>query len=100
MTASSIKNFFKLLAAFVICFIAANFFGAIISNAIDESRINSYVCRDITIESGDTLWKLAKEYGPQGEDTRKVVSLICSINDIHMDSIKTGDIIKVPAYIN
>ncbi len=100
MTASNIKSIFKLVAALIVCLIAANLFGAFISNGIEESRINSYVCRTITIESGDTLWKIAQEYGPKEADIRKVVYLICDINDIHMDNIKTGDIIKVPAYIS
>lgn len=54
---------------------------------------------EIQIQSGDTLWNLAKEFGPKDQDTRKVVHEICKLNNISADTIYPGQIISIPAYI-
>ena len=51
---------------------------------------------EIRIQSGDTLWDLAKEYGPSDEDVRKVVKRICNINGIVPEGLMPGQKIKIP----
>lgn len=54
---------------------------------------------EIIVESGDTLWNLAKEFGPTDKDVREVVYEICKVNDISADSIYPGQTILIPVYI-
>ena len=51
---------------------------------------------EVRIQSGDTLWDLAKVYGPQDEDVRRVVKRICRINEIAPEDLMPGQIIKIP----
>lgn len=57
------------------------------------------VYSEIIIQSGDTLWNLAEEFGPDDKDVRQVVYEICKINDISADSIYPGQTILIPVYI-
>ena len=54
----------------------------------------------VQIETGDKLWDIASEYGPDHTDPRKTVYDICSLNDISADSIYPGQTIMVPNYNN
>jgi len=57
------------------------------------------VYTEVQIISGDTLWDLAKEYGPNDRDVRKVIHAICEINDISADDIQPGQSILIPQYL-
>jgi len=54
---------------------------------------------EIIVESGDTLWNLAQEFGPDDKDVREVVFEICKINNVSADSIYPGQTIRIPVYI-
>ncbi|MBN7772511.1 LysM peptidoglycan-binding domain-containing protein [Clostridium aminobutyricum] len=64
----------------------------------DASSLTKNQMIQIQIESGDTLWNLAAEYGPAHTDPRKTVYEICSLNGISADSIYPGQIISIPYY--
>lgn len=49
----------------------------------------------VTIESGDTLWDLAKEYS-NGTDIRIYIEKIKDMNDMTDSSIYEGDMLKMP----
>ncbi len=57
------------------------------------------VYTEIVIQSGDTLWDLAQEFGPADKDVREVVYDICQYNEISADSIYPGQTIMIPQYI-
>lgn len=57
------------------------------------------VYTEIQIQNGDTLWDLAKEYGPKDQDIRKVVYAICEINQIQADELQSGQSILIPKYL-
>jgi nucleoid-associated protein YgaU len=57
------------------------------------------VYTEIQIQNGDTLWDLAKAYGPKDQDIRKVVYAICEINEIHADELQAGQVILIPKYL-
>jgi nucleoid-associated protein YgaU len=67
--------------------------------ANNAESLTKPVYSEIIIQSGDTLWNLAQEFGPDGKDIRKVVHEICRINNISADSIYPGQAILIPAYI-
>lgn len=50
----------------------------------------------ILVQSGDTLWDLAKTYGPENTDLRKTIHTICTINEIEADEIHPGQTILIP----
>jgi len=54
---------------------------------------------EITTIPGDTLWELAKEYGPHDQDVRRVVYAICKINSTSATELRPGQKILIPKYI-
>ena len=85
---------FMTVAILIIISITGTVIGA--NNA---ESLTKPVYSEIVIQSGDTLWNLAKEFGPDGKDIREVVYEICRINDISADSIYPGQTILIPVYI-
>ena len=71
--------------------------GTLIGNN-DAESLTKPVYSEIVIQSGDTLWDLAREFGPDDKDVREVVYAICRINDISADSIYPGQTILIPAH--
>lgn len=65
-------------------------------NTVSSSSMNQY--NPVKIESGDTLWNIASEYGPDDMDIRQVVREICDLNEISADRLEAGDTIIVPMY--
>lgn len=53
----------------------------------------------VEVKSGDTLWDIAKLYGPEGKDIRRVVHKISLINDIGPGDLRPGQDIKIPSKI-
>ena len=52
---------------------------------------------ELTVESGDTLWQIASDYGPADKDIRKTIYDICKINGISAETLYAGSVIMVPA---
>lgn len=71
-----------------------------IINGSDQAlSLTKPIYTEITIISGDTLWDLAKEYGPADQDVRKIVHAICNINNISADKLQSGQKIMIPKYL-
>ncbi|HHZ01852.1 MAG TPA: LysM peptidoglycan-binding domain-containing protein [Tissierellia bacterium] len=49
----------------------------------------------ITVNKGDTLWTIAKNY-TGSKDIRETIYIISKLNNIHNATIQPGDIIKIP----
>lgn len=64
--------------------------------ANDALSLTEPVYTEVQIIPGDTLWELAKEYGPNDRDVRKVIHAICEINDITANDIQPGRSILIP----
>ena len=54
---------------------------------------------EIRVQTGDTLWDLAEEFGPDHKDIREIVHEICRVNAISAGSIYPGQTILIPVYI-
>lgn len=50
----------------------------------------------VRVESGDTLWDLAADYGPKGYDRRRVVYEIEKINKISAADLQPGQLLTIP----
>jgi len=51
---------------------------------------------DYRVKSGDTLWEIAAEYGPDGVDRRRIVASIEKINDVSAETLQAGQVIEIP----
>jgi len=51
---------------------------------------------DYRVRSGDTLWHIAEEFGPDGADRRRVVAAIERINDVDGSTLQAGQVIEIP----
>ena len=87
---------FALFAAAVILCIFTAFNTLIGFNTVSSSSIDQY--HQVRVQSGDTLWDIASEYGPANADVRQIVHEICSINEITADTLQAGQKIIVPVY--
>lgn len=50
----------------------------------------------IEVSHGDTLWNIAKLYGPKDADIRETVYKICKLNNVSADTLRAGQVISVP----
>lgn len=50
----------------------------------------------IDVEQGDTLWKIAQTYAPDGADTRTYLNQIKSENNLNDHLIYTGQLLRLP----
>ena len=51
---------------------------------------------DYRVRPGDTLWHIAQEQGPEGRDTRAIVSTIERINGLDAGILQAGQLIEIP----
>jgi LysM repeat protein len=66
------------------------FFAVTVNGAETKSAFTA-----VTVQSGDTLWDLAKEYG-KGGDIRNYIHEIQKANNLTGEEIFAGDVIKMP----
>ncbi len=85
---------FLAVAILVVISLTGTIFGA-----NDAESLTKPVYSEVIVQSGDTLWNLAQELGPDHKDLREVVFEICKLNDISADSIYPGQMILIPEYI-
>ena len=50
----------------------------------------------VEVVSGDTLWDLARTYGPADKDVRLVVKDICAINEVSAYTLRPGQSLLIP----
>ena len=50
----------------------------------------------VQVQSGDTLWNLAREYGNAGKDVRQTIYEICKLNDVSAETLQAGQYITIP----
>ena len=71
--------------------IIGSFFGYFDATSMDDRTYQEYKVR-----SGDTLWKIAKEYGSEKTDCRQTIYEICQLNDITAETLYAGSRILIP----
>ena len=91
-----IVNKFRFTAAVtVLLLLIAVIFGSI-AGAFDASGTNVREYVTVKVEYGDTLWNLARTYGPGNADVRLVIHEICDINNVSADTLQAGQYITIP----
>lgn len=54
---------------------------------------------EVTVASGDTLWSLARRYGPETRDIRETIDRIRMINGLHdRASLRPGERLTIPTH--
>lgn len=93
-----IKNRFRFVTfvALMIVFTVFTFTTMFGFNEADSLSTPSHVI--VKVQPGDTLWDIAKAYGPDDVDVRRIVYEICEFNDVTANSIYPGQTIAVPEY--
>lgn len=91
-----ITNKFRFITALTLCmlifaFTVSGFMG--FDNAAGNN-VQSFVT--IRVQEGDTLWGLAKSYGPKNVDLRRVIAEIQQINNVSASTLQAGMYISIP----
>ena len=68
-------------------------FGLVNAKAVD---IHNQELKTVNIQSGDTLWNIAKEHAADDMDIREYIYNICEINDISADQLYSGMTVMLP----
>lgn len=50
----------------------------------------------VVVHQQDTLWSIAKQYGPPGQDLRRIVYRIKRVNRLDSSTIHPGAVLLVP----
>lgn len=48
------------------------------------------------VHPGDTLWSIAQEFGPDGQDTRSIIATIERINELDGAMLQAGQVLELP----
>ena len=88
------KGRFIVFVALCLMILAASVSAVFGATAAHAASAEEYV--EVTVESGDTLWNIARAYGPSNADLRVVVYNIERVNGISADSLMPGQILLVP----
>ena len=52
---------------------------------------------DYRVRPGDTLWSIAGDFGPDGQDRRAVIATIERINDLDGGVLQAGQVLEIPS---
>ena len=87
------RKFFKfiLLSALVINFII---FGVLFPNSTSADFEADPI--EVTVKSGDSLWSIAEQYCPEGEDLRSFIYEIKKENSLSGSNLAIGQTLFVP----
>lgn len=76
----------------ILFFIISSIFALI--NKVEGYQEPKYI--EVVVESGDTVWDLAREVSPKDKDVRKSIYEIGIINNLDSYDIFPGQVIKIP----
>ncbi|MCF0149854.1 MAG: LysM peptidoglycan-binding domain-containing protein [Firmicutes bacterium] len=91
-----IVNKFRFTAFVTVCILLLTVTAGSILGVFDARAAQPREFTTVTVQSGDTLWNLARVYGPEHADVRDVISDICRINEISDSCIHPGQVLLIP----
>ena len=92
-----IKNKFRFITALTVLLLLLAFAGSSVLglNQASGSEVRKFVT--VQVKNGDTLWDLARTYGPSDADCRRVIYEIEKINGVDANTLQAGQYITIPA---
>ncbi len=72
------------------------FVGGAALGIFDVSSKDAISYIEVEVSHGDTIWNIARIYGPKDVDIRESVYRICKINNVSADTLQAGQILSVP----
>ena len=91
-----IKNRTRFTAFLTILILTSSFISGSVLGLFNASSKDITKYTTVKVESGDTLWNLAKQYGSTNKDIREVIYEICKINNVSAESLQPGQFITIP----
>lgn len=90
-----IKNKFKFSVFLMVIMLLMGSSFMRLSNAEMNPELMESNYTTIQVQSGDTLWTIAKAYGNPGTDPRKTIYEICEINQLDTKDIYPGQVLQI-----
>lgn len=84
----------KIVVLFVFIMITTTGMVTAFASSNNESGHESY--ESVIVMPGDTLWEIAVDHKPRGEDTRVYIDAIKRVNHLKVSSIQAGDTLLLP----
>ena len=91
-----IKNKFRFTAFVTICLILSVFIFGSVSGLFNAQAAQDPEYITYTVRSGDTLWNIARHYGPADQDVRITISQISHINNVSASTLQAGQQLMIP----
>ncbi|NOU96960.1 LysM peptidoglycan-binding domain-containing protein [Paenibacillus sp. LMG 31456] len=57
---------------------------------------SSHIKQTFEIEKGDTLWKIANQHAPKGQDVREYMYEIKLLNGLKSNLLQEGQLLQLP----
>ncbi|KAF6581944.1 MULTISPECIES: LysM peptidoglycan-binding domain-containing protein [Paenibacillus] len=84
----------KLLILVIIVWVA----GAGVLTVFAAPPVSNEEMIKLTVQPGDTLWKIAVNHKPERMDTRVYIEGIVRINDLEDRGVQAGQVLKLPPF--
>jgi len=91
-----IKNKFRFITFLTVVMLITAFSANALLGLGDAAGSDKVEYVSVKVEEGDTLWELAKEYGPSNVDVRRLVYEVEKLNSIDASSLQSGMVIEIP----
>ncbi len=94
-----IVNKFRFTLFVTVCLVLFVFIAGSVLGYFDVRGVHDPKCVEVRVTSGDTLWNLAKAYGPVNADTRRVIYEIKQINGVSAETLRAGQVLLIPTVL-
>lgn len=89
-------NRFRFITFLVIVFLLLSFIFLSFLNFSSARDVKSKTYISVEVMPGDTLWQIAKDFGPADMDVREIIYNISKLNNVTADTLKAGQILLIP----
>ena len=91
-----VKNQYRFITFVTVCILAIVFVCGAASGIFDARAVDVQSFVTVRVQPGDTLWNLARTYGPEGVDTRVIVYAIGELNGVSASTLRPGQYLNIP----
>lgn len=90
----------QIVALVIATAITASLVGSFVTFMVmkDHPKVVEASQTAVSVEEGDTLWNIAREYCPSEMDVRDYIHLVCKVNDREEPVVYVGEDIILPIF--